>query len=329
MRDPQGRKAMSSFFEFIRRQWFLVALVLAVSVGLLASRPLITYAEAGWLRTLLVMVVMFIMSLPMKLQQFVQAVRRPQAAGLAILMNYLAMPIIAWPLSWIYTAETGDGILVAAVTPCTLASAAVWTRRAGGDDATALLVTVATNAACFAAAPFWLWLMLDQGVATIDGWEMAARLALLVLVPLGLAQGLRVLRPIASWGTQHKKQLGIFAQIGILMMVTLGAAKLGPQLQGSLSSKIGEWILMTMGVLGLHLVVLMLGWAFSGGLGLARGQRIAVAIAGSQKTLMVGLLLAIDLGVSILPMVTFHLGQLFVDTLIADRWARQGASVEK
>ena len=44
---------------------------------------------------------------------------------------------------------------------------------------------------------------------------------------------------------------------------------------------------------------------------------------------MVGLLLAIDLGVSILPMVTFHLGQLFVDTLIADRWARQGASVEK
>jgi len=52
MRDPQGRKAMSSFFEFIRRQWFLVALVLAVSVGLLASRPLITYAEAGGLRTL-------------------------------------------------------------------------------------------------------------------------------------------------------------------------------------------------------------------------------------------------------------------------------------
>ena len=111
--------------------------------------------------------------------------------------------------------------------------------------------------------------------------------------------------------------------------IGLGAAKLGPQLQGSLSYKLGEWILMTVGVLGLHLVVLMLGWAFSGSLGLSREKRIAVAIAGSQKTLMVGLLLAIDLGVSILPMVTFHLGQLFVDTLIADRWARQGASVEK
>ena len=199
MRDPQGRKAMSSFFEFIRRQWFLVALVLAVSVGLLASRPLITYAEAGWLRTVLVMVVMFIMSLPMKLQQFVQAVRKPQAAGLAILMNYLAMPVIAWPLSWIYTAETGDGILVAAVTPCTLASAAVWTRRAGGDDATALLVTVATNAACFAVAPFWLWLMLDQGVATIDGWEMAA-----LAIGLGGAIG------------------ELWVQDGLLLMMALG-----------------------------------------------------------------------------------------------------------
>ena len=62
-----------------------------------------------------------------------------------------------------------------------------------------------------------------------------------------------------------------------------------------------------MGVLGLHLVVLMLGWAFQG-LGLARGQRIAVAIAGSQKTLMVGLLLAIDLGVSFYRWLHFTLG---------------------
>ena len=149
-----------------------------------------------------------------------------------------------------------------------------------------------------------------------------------MLVPLGLAQVLRVLRPIASWGTQHKKQLGIFAQIGILMMVTLGAAKLGPQLQGSLSSEIGEWILMTMGVLGLHLVVTMLGWAFSGA---RSGTRAANCRGncGKPKNFDGGAASSHRLGCFILPMVTFHLGQLFVDTLIADRWARQGASVEK
>jgi sodium/bile acid cotransporter 7 len=34
---------------------------------------------------------------------------------------------------------------------------------------------------------------------------------------------------------------------------------------------------------------------------------------------MVGLEIAIASGLSILPMITFHAGQLFIDTLIADR----------
>ena len=46
---------------------------------------------------------------------------------------------------------------------------------------------------------------------------------------------------------------------------------------------------------------------------------IAVGISGSQKTLMVGLQVCLDLGITILPMVAFHVAQLLVDTLIADR----------
>jgi sodium/bile acid cotransporter 7 len=309
--------------DFLRRQWFLIGLTLSVGLGLLASRPLIVLAEVEWFRSILVMAVMFVMALPMQLQQFLQAVRQPGAASLAVAMNYLAMPLIAWPLSWAYSSETGVGILVVAVTPCTLASAAVWTRRAGGNDATALLVTILTNAVCFAVAPIWLWLMIDRGVDGLNGWQLVTRLAVLVLLPLGLAQLARVIRPIAIWSTGEKKRLGILAQSGILIMVTLGSAKLMPQIESSVGAKLGEWLLMGVGVLVLHLVVLYLGWLISGGFGFHRRERIAVAIAGSQKTLMVGLLLSIDLGVSILPMVTFHLGQLFVDTLIADRWARK------
>jgi sodium/bile acid cotransporter 7 len=311
------------FIDFLRRQWFLIGLTLAVALGLLASRSLVVLAEVEWFRSLLVMVVMFVMALPMQLQQFVQAIRQPGAASLAVAMNYIAMPLIAWPLSMAYSAETGIGILVVAVTPCTLASAAVWTRRAGGNDATALLVTIITNALCFAVAPLWLWMMIDRGVEGLNGWQLVSRLACLVLLPLGMAQIVRVIRPIAIWSTSEKKRLGILAQTGILVMVTLGSAKLMPQIEDSIGSQLGEWLLMGMGVLALHLLVLFLGWVLSGWLKFHRRERIAVAIAGSQKTLMVGLLLSIDLGVSILPMVTFHLGQLFVDTLIADRWARQ------
>jgi sodium/bile acid cotransporter 7 len=55
----------------------------------------------------------------------------------------------------------------------------------------------------------------------------------------------------------------------------------------------------------------------------SRADQIAVAFAGSQKTLMVGLLVAISLQVTILPMVVYHVSQLFIDTLIADRFRRQ------
>ena len=50
---------------------------------------------------------------------------------------------------------------------------------------------------------------------------------------------------------------------------------------------------------------------------MARPEQIAVAIAGSQKTLAVGLQVCMELGFNIVPVVAFHITQLLVDTLIA------------
>ena len=55
----------------------------------------------------------------------------------------------------------------------------------------------------------------------------------------------------------------------------------------------------------------------------ARPDQIAVGLAGSQKTLMVGLQVSIELGFNIIPMVAYHISQLLVNTLIADRLRRQ------
>jgi sodium/bile acid cotransporter 7 len=65
-----------------------------------------------------------------------------------------------------------------------------------------------------------------------------------------------------------------------------------------------------------------LGWYTAVGLGLSRRETIGVAISGSQKTLMVGLQLCLDCGVSILPMIMYHIGQLLMDTFLADWWLR-------
>jgi sodium/bile acid cotransporter 7 len=71
-----------------------------------------------------------------------------------------------------------------------------------------------------------------------------------------------------------------------------------------------------------HLLALYLGVGFARGAKLGPEAQIAVGIAGSQKTLMVGLQIAIDCGVSVVPMIVYHLGQLVLDTIVADRWKR-------
>ena len=77
--------------------------------------------------------------------------------------------------------------------------------------------------------------------------------------------------------------------------------------------------LMVAIVLSIHTGVFFVGYFFTQRIGLPRADAIAVGFSGSQKTLMVGLEIAIASGLSILPMITFHAGQLFIDTLIADR----------
>jgi sodium/bile acid cotransporter 7 len=72
-------------------------------------------------------------------------------------------------------------------------------------------------------------------------------------------------------------------------------------------------------VLSIHTGVFFTGYTLSQRLGLSKADAIGIGFSGSQKTLMVGLEIAIASGLSILPMITFHAGQLFIDTLIADR----------
>jgi sodium/bile acid cotransporter 7 len=285
-------------------------------------------AEAAWLRSAVVATVLFLMALPLPAETTWRAMRRPAAPLLGFAVNFGLLPLAAWGLSLVLRDDTAAGFLVAAATPCTLASAAVWTRRAGGNDSAALLVTVLTNALCFVITPLWLTLTLGsraQGVS-IDAGEMVSDLALLVVLPMAAGQLARLYGPLGSWATRRGKPLGVAAQCGILTMVLMGAIRTGEMLHnqpGESAFAWWDWAAMTAATLGLHLGMLACGIALAAGLRLPREDRIAVGISGSQKTLMVGLQVALACQILILPMVVYHVGQLIVDTVIADRWRRR------
>lgn len=310
----------------LRDRWFLIALVALLIAGMGWPNQVglaIDHLNGDWV----VAIITFVMALPLPTSAIWSALRRPGAAWLGAAINSAICPPLGWLVSRVLPSELAIGVIVATVVPCTLATAAVWTRRAGGNDAVAFLVTMITNLACFLVVPGWLWLL--SGIeAEVDYRAIVTGLVLLVVLPIVVAQLLRQWRPLGWWATDHKTSLSWLAQLGVLTMVLIGAVSCGRRLallddQSILTA--ANVALLIAGVAIVHVTALVSGFAAARALKLPRADAIAVAFAGSQKTLMVGAYVALAVGpLAILPMVAYHATQLFVDTLLADRWARQG-----
>lgn len=317
--------------QFLLKRWFLLALVALFAGGLVGWQSLKELADLRWFRNVVVATVMFLMAFPLSAGAMGRALRRPGPPLLAVAINFGLLPLIAWGVSLLLDRDMGLGLLVAATTPCTLASASVWTRKAGGNDAVAILVTLITNLSCFIVTPAWLALMAGQAASSdaLDVGAMIVKLGLLVLLPMALAQLLRLNSQLAGWATAHKLSLSVGAQIGILIMVLMGAVQMGARLnEGGNRLTAVSAAAALLAVCGVHLAAFVAGLQAGRLFGMERGDRIAVAISGSQKTLMVGLKVAMDLGFSILPMVSYHICQLLIDTVLAD-WLRKQAPPEE
>lgn len=312
----------------LKRNWFLIGLAVAVTAGVLGHGQLDWLAQQKWLRSGTVFIVLLVMTLPLKAEAIMRVIRHPFPALLASTINMGLIPPLAWLLSPLLPLPIARGLIVAAATPCTVASAAVWTRKAGGNDAIAIMVTVITNVSCFAITPAWVWLLAGQADAEIPLGPMIVKLALLVLLPMVLAQVLRFQSRIADFATKKKGKLGIVAQAGILLMVLIGSIQTGNHLASGETETpgLGSLLLMIVLVTLIHLAALAAGWNLGRLTRLGRADQIAVAFGSSQKTLLVGLTVAMEVQASILPMILYHVSQLIVDTIIADRMARRGES---
>ena len=312
----------------LRQQWFLLALVSVLLAGFLLPHWFHPFAAATTLRKGIVAAVLFAMALPLDTSRLLRTLKKPQAALLAVLVNMILLPALAWLLGSVLSGPLRLGLLVTAAVPCTLASAAVWTRKAGGDDTVALAVTVVTNATCFLTTPALLYVttgITDVSRVQAQLTEMPGRLFVLVILPMACAQLMRVVPWIRETADRRRHGLVTFTQLGILCMVLAGATFSGSQLRETEGPGWPAMLAMVGVAFALHLASLAMGWYAAQFSGFARPQQTAVMIAGSQKTLMVGLDIAISFfgGLAILPMVAYHFIQLVVDTVVADRLRRE------
>jgi sodium/bile acid cotransporter 7 len=221
------------------------------------------------------------------------------------------------------------GLLICASVPCTLASAVLWTRLAGGNEAVALLVVLLTTGLSWLVTTAWLALGTGTEVA-VDTPAMMQGLVLVVLVPVALGQLGRAVPALARAADRQRVLLGVVSRLLIVSIVFKAAVDVGEKLGGRFASLPPGGLLGAAGLcLGIHLIALTTGFWSSGWLGCGRASRIAVAFACSQKTLPVSLYLFEAYfkdahPLAVVPLVCYHFGQLLVDTFIADGLAGRG-----
>lgn len=335
---------------FVRNRWFLISLCVLITSGLAIGKGgsheqverLISLFDPP-VTTVIVATVLFLMAFSLDNRQLRKSLRSPAPVVWATLLNYGLIPLLGWLLMSVQQLpDFRIGLMIAASVPCTMAAASVWTRKAGGNDAVSLLVTVLTNGTCFVITPLWLSVATSHAVQ-LDAGAMVARLMWAVLVPTVLGQSARLIPGLAEFATRHKTPLGVVAQACILILVFSAACKAGVQLNavGSQAATL-EGVLLVWGCcIAIHVVAMFVGVVGARQFGFTPADLRAVAFAGSQKTLPIGLLLATDAAMygnpdllgpgvgipfAVFPMLMFHASQLFIDTAVADRMAAQADS---
>src|SRR5581483_10814944 len=113
-------------------------------------------------------------------------------------------------------------LLIFASVPCTLASAAIWTRMAGGNEAIALLVTMLTTATSWLATTAWLaW---TTGADTsVDTSGMMQGLALVLILPVGIGQAIRAVPALARSAYRLRLPIGVASRLLIFVMILRAA----------------------------------------------------------------------------------------------------------
>jgi sodium/bile acid cotransporter 7 len=311
--------------RFFDRSWFLLALLTAAALAGIAPH---WFCWAGRIDPrFIVAPALFLMGWTLPSRSLGRAMVRPWPALWAFTISYGALPALAWAIGSLFAVDDFRiGLLIMACGPCTLASAILWTRMAGGDDAIALFVVLLTTTTSWLVTPALLQLLTGTIVA-VDTRAMMIDLLVTMVLPIALGQLCRASLTLSRIASHYRRVLSIISQVLILLVLLKAAVFLSVRLRAETVLPDGLALGLLIGAcLGVHLAALSAGLWSSRWLRFEHAARVAVAFAGSQKTLPVALLIYeryfLHYPLAVVPLVLYHFGQLFVDTLIAERLHR-------
>lgn len=325
MRTSRERSPIGAW---LRRNWFVAAITGVVGMGV-AAGPQLRGLDARLPLSSFIVAIMLVTAVGLPHRDIGRILRRPGPVLLGVAVGYTLMPAGALWLGSLLGGAPRDlavGLLIAGAAPCTLASAVIWTRLAGGDEMTALLITLLSNLlSCVATSA---WVTAGTGtVVRLEFTDLMRQLAIVIALPVGAGQALRMRPSVAQWVTARQTALSVVARCLILTVVLSAAVKAGIRLRETplpwpVVGRVAAFCL------ALHLAGWSAAWVLARTLfRFERRRSIGAAFGASQKTLPVGLYLARtffpQLGLAGLPILIYHVTQLVTDTWIANALARR------
>jgi sodium/bile acid cotransporter 7 len=310
---------------FLRKHWFLV-LVLLGTVAVVVRPGWFGWTD--WLNpTVCGATAVFFSAWTLETRSLGHAVARPWPAIWASAISYGLLPGLGWAAgSFFATEDNRIGLLLVTSVPCTLTSAVIWTRMAGGNDAAALLITFVTNCTSWLATTAWLTLGAGGQRQTLDAGPMMVKLALVLVAPVAVGQLLRIPAPLRRLATEHMIAWGVAARLLTVAVMLKAAVEVRNRFGDDTTAPgLPSLVLVALVCLTIHLIGLAAGFWTGRVFGFDRDSRIAIAFGGSQKTLPVSLILFDayfqSYPLAVIPIVFYHFGQLIADTFIAERLA--------
>jgi solute carrier family 10 (sodium/bile acid cotransporter), member 7 len=316
--------------SFLSKHWFLSALALGLGSTLLFPGVLHHVTDYFEPR-ITVGLSLFLMAWMMPAHSLLAEVRHPLASIWAVVLSYGLVPVFACMLGYLAPHQVQIGLILVSSVPCTLSAAVLWTRLAGGNEATALLAVVGTILISWFATPLLLSVLtgtsLEPGVIN----EIMLDLIVSLIVPMLAGQALRLIGSCARFADRHRIPLAVLAQCCVVAIVLKAGVAVGGRLQAENALNTPEVIAWSIGLaVTLHLIALAVGMISCRLFGFDRGRQIAVAFSASQKTLQVSLLLydvyfKVEHPLAVMPLLFYHVGQLMLDTVIAKRIAARAS----
>jgi solute carrier family 10 (sodium/bile acid cotransporter), member 7 len=311
---------------------YIVALLLTVAVASLLPARGAVATGFGHATTFAIGLLFFLYGARLSSREAVDGLKHWRLHGLVFLATFVLFPLLGLLslllVPWALTPGLYTGLMFLCFLPSTVQSSIAFTSIARGNVAAAICSASFSNMIGIALTPLLVTVFLSTGTG---GVSLGAVRDIMVQLLLPFVAGQLLRRWIGGFITRHKKVLG-YVDRGSILLVVYAAFSAGV-VAGIWERLSVVSLLVLLAVNAALLAVVLVVTTFAARrLRFCTEDEIAIVFCGSKKSLASGLPMATVLfpaatvGLTVLPLMLFHLMQLMVCAWLARRYgARKDA----